>query len=342
MEDESPQSRPPKNAPAQKTMLKTSLFSSPLQIFSAAILLRLVLFFYGLWQDANTPIRYTDIDYFVFTDSSRYLSHSSSPYSRSTYRYTPLLAYLLLPTTWNPQWLWFSFGKCLFALSDIITGYLIFRILISEYKMGKTKALKYASIWLLNPMVATISTRGSSEGLLAVMTVGLLYAVIRRKVFVAGVLLGLGVHFKIYPFIYATSIVWWMDDENLGKMESKDMGSLNIMDMVRGFLNRERVTLAVVSLMTFLGLNLWMYLLYVSSSKTYRDLLLMWFKVWVSVSPTYISPPYHTNRPPPQLLPLQHPPLPQLLQPLPIIPPRIPSFHSTTPTFSNFNPLTPS
>lgn len=133
--------------------------------------------------------------------------------------------------------------------------------------MKQERALKFASIWLLNPMVATISTRGSSEGLLAVMVVALLWAVVKRKVFLAGVLLGLGVHFKIYPFIYAPSIVWWMDDEHLGRtvkrVEAKDMGSLNLKDLTRNFFNGSRVQVAVISLLTFLGLNVAMYSMYV-------------------------------------------------------------------------------
>ena len=77
--------------------------------------------------------------------------------------------------------------------------------------MTKERALKYACIWLLNPMVATISTRGSSEGLLAVMVVALLWAVTRRRIVLAGMLLGLSVHLKIYPFIYGASIVWSLE-----------------------------------------------------------------------------------------------------------------------------------
>src|SRR5262249_45723908 len=64
----------------------------------------------GLHKDATPPVKYTDIDSLVFTDASRFLSRGGSPYDRETYRYTPLLAWLLLPTT-----RWFSFGKAVFA-----------------------------------------------------------------------------------------------------------------------------------------------------------------------------------------------------------------------------------
>lgn len=275
----------------------TTLFSSPILVFSSALLLRVVLFFYGLWQDANSPMKYTDIDYYVFTDAARFLAHGQSPYDRETYRYTPLLAYMLLPTTWSSTW--FSFGKALFALADIVTGYLIILVLQSEYHMSMERALKFSSIWLLNPMVATISTRGSSEGLLGVMVIALLWAVVKKRIFLAGFLLGLGVHFKIYPFIYAPSIVWWMDDEHLGRKSAtaKDMGSLNVKDITHNFFNGPRLQLAIVSLLTFFGLNVAMYSMYVflKNITLKASIQLTFKKLRMAFPPTHLSPPRHTN-----------------------------------------------
>jgi GPI mannosyltransferase 1 subunit M len=233
-------------------------FSSPGLVFLAAILLRVGLVFYGLWQDAHSPMKYTDIDYYVFTDASRFIAHGHSPYDRETYRYTPLLAWILLPTTWSSTW--FSFGKAIFAVGDIIAGLLIVLVLRSSIHMSMERALKFAGIWLLNPMVATISTRGSSEGLLGVMVIALLWAVMQRRVLVAGVLLGFGVHFKIYPFIYAPSIVWWLDDE---RHSVPPTNSALILERVRDFCNTSRIKLAFASLTTFTGLNTIMYTMYV-------------------------------------------------------------------------------
>ncbi|POR37300.1 GPI mannosyltransferase 1 [Tolypocladium paradoxum] len=129
--------------------------------------------------------------------------------------------------------------------------------------MGPEAAGGAAALWLWNPMVATISTRGSSEGLLGVLTVALLWAVEGRRVGLAGVLLGLAVHFKIYPFIYAPAIVWWMDDENMGRVTAagtKPPSSL-AQSLVR-FCSPDRIRLAAVSLATFTGLNLLMYSIY--------------------------------------------------------------------------------
>ncbi|KAL9016732.1 MAG: hypothetical protein Q9185_005939 [Variospora sp. 1 TL-2023] len=244
---------------------------TPARVYSSAIALRLAFLFYGLLQDAYSPIKYTDIDYFVFTDAARYVSQGRSPYERETYRYTPLLAWLLIPTSWqNP--LWFSFGKVLFAVSDVVAGWLIVRILQSSSgaAMSTERALKYASIWLLNPMVATISTRGSSEGLLGVMVVALLWAVTCRRIGLAGVLLGLAVHFKIYPFIYGPSILWYLEPSEKSEPAEKRSSNPNarswttqsVKDILLTFPNRSRITLCLSSLATFSTLNLLMYAIY--------------------------------------------------------------------------------
>lgn len=251
-----------------------ALISRPLPLFAAATILRAAMLLYGLWQDANSPLKYTDIDYLVFTDAARFTfaSASASPYTRETYRYTPLLAWLLYPTTW-PGTFWFSFGKVLFAAADIIAGYLIICVLRGPaVRMSEDRACRYASIWLLNPMVATISTRGSSEGLLGVLVMALLWAVLEKRVTLAGVLLGLGVHFKIYPFIYAPAIVWWMDAQQMSgrtdaQIQAKKDGQsptkpTALLGKFIAFITPDRILLAIVSLTTFLGLNFVMYALY--------------------------------------------------------------------------------
>ncbi|KAL2038352.1 hypothetical protein N7G274_009001 [Stereocaulon virgatum] len=244
-------------------------FFTPTSIFASAILLRTILLFYGLVQDKYSPLAYTDVDYFVFTDAARYIYHGYSPYNRDTYRYTPVLAWLLVPTAW-PGPAWFSIGKVLFALADIIAGWLIIVLLKSPAggNMMAKRALKFASIWLLNPMVATISTRGSSEGLLGVMVVGLLWAVLSQRILLAGVLLGLAVHFKIYPFIYGLSIIWFLDSSPDQAPEegisppTKFSRQPSKLERVKAFLTRNRITLLLSSLTTFTALNILMYSIY--------------------------------------------------------------------------------
>lgn len=248
--------------------MPTSFSTYPI-IFISAVLLRVILLFYGLIQDKYSPLPYTDIDYFVFTDAARYVSHGLSPYERETYRYTPVLAWILLPTAW-PGAAWFSFGKVLFALADIVAGWLIVLVLRSPAGGGMTtdRALKFASIWLLNPMVATISTRGSSEGLLGVMVVALLWAVLSKRIMLAGVLLGLAVHFKIYPFIYGVSILWYLEpqersnsEKSSNPSEEKSSATL-VLQSILVFLTPTRIILLASSLATFMALNIFMYAIY--------------------------------------------------------------------------------
>lgn len=301
-------------------MALTSLLR-PAPLFLLAALLRLALLLYGTWQDAHSAVKYTDIDYLVFTDAARLVSRGRSPYARDTYRYTPLLAWLLLPTTARAPAFAFAFGKLVFAAADLLAGWLALRVLARRGVRVET-AGGFAALWLWNPMVAAISTRGSSEGLLGVLTMALLWAVEGRRVGLAGVVLGLGVHFKIYPFIYAPAIVWWMDDENMGRAKAagtKPARSL-AQSLVR-FCSPDRIRLAVVSLATFTGLNLLMYSMYVLHSLPAPNpvLNLTYLQTRQSIPRPHIPPPRHPHRPPPQLLPVQHPALPHLGRPLVLV-----------------------
>lgn len=125
------------------------LFNSTSRILSLSIVLRAVLLVYGIYHDAHSPLKYTDVDYYVFTDAARFVHNNQSPYNRETYRYTPLLAWLLVPTAWPG---WFSWGKVVFALGDVLAGWIMVLILRGR-GMSHERSLKYASIWLLNPMV---------------------------------------------------------------------------------------------------------------------------------------------------------------------------------------------
>lgn len=190
--------------------------------------------------------KFTDIDYLVFTDASRFMANGGSPYERETYRYTPLLAWLLLPSI---SW-FFSFGKVLFAIGDIVAGILILKI-FQIRKEPETKALLYSSVWLLNPMVATISTRGSSEGLLGAMVISFVWAVCSKRYFLGGILAGLCVHFKIYPIIYIPSVIWALDN-----------GAPIVDFAILRFFNRDRMVFGLSCLASFCTLTGGLYLIY--------------------------------------------------------------------------------
>ncbi|KAL5358651.1 GPI mannosyltransferase 1 [Aspergillus floccosus] len=239
-----------------------SLFESPSRVYISAIALRAILLIYGAWQDSHSAVKYTDIDYLVFTDAARYFAHGATPYARDTYRYTPLLAWLLLPTTWSAPGC-FAFGKALFALADVLAGWLIAKSLESAYGMRPAMARKYASVWLLNPMVANISTRGSSEGLLCVLVVALVWAALRGRVTLAGVLLGLAVHFKIYPFIYGVSMLCWLRPGSQTEKKKEGPGKKqSLIEQAVAQVTPARVHLTLTALATFSALNITMYMHY--------------------------------------------------------------------------------
>ena len=343
----------------------TRLLWSTRSLFAVALVLRLCLLVYGEWQDRVTPaLKYTDIDYAVFTDAARFVhsgggrsgghapdgggdhhhhhaSSSSSPYRRATYRYTPLLAWLLQP---NVLW-WPAAGKLLFVLSDLLVGWLLLQMSASasggnasgatatataSASAGEDRGIddaattttpppppppshlreprarstttrsrtaiiatstnttptttpitmrrsrsgsrrrrrspsetvahhththsdthpansrprpppqptladdddspwKYlAPLWLCNPFVIAISTRGNAESLLCAMTVLTAYLLLRRQEVGAALVHGLSVHFKIYPILYALPILVYLgggDDER--QQQQGDGGPVN-------------------------------------------------------------------------------------------------------------------
>jgi phosphatidylinositol glycan class M len=94
----------------------------------------------------------------------------------------------------------------------------------------------------------------------------LLWAVVSRRVTLAALLLGFGVHFKIYPFIYAPAILWWMDRDRMSSCEPSNPPSSglspSLLGRLTGFITPARLQLAVISLAVFLGLNVFMFKIY--------------------------------------------------------------------------------
>ncbi|TFK36321.1 GPI mannosyltransferase 1 [Crucibulum laeve] len=260
-------------------------------ILLISILLRVLLILYSEWHDARSLVKYTDVDYRVFSDAAQFILHPGpgdanraqgplkdifgyslefgNPYTRETYRYTPLLALLLTPN----DWLHPSFGKYLFALCDIINGVLIYKLLVSEIlpsirrkepnpqkfilsprnilKRRQKLATIYAAVHLLNPLVFSISTRGSSESVLSLFVLATLYAALKGRWNAAAVLLGLSTHWKIYPVIYGVSC--------LGIIGASSGYGGGLKGYLRTLVNARTVGFGVISAGTFMLLGVGCY-----------------------------------------------------------------------------------
>ena len=166
-------------------------------------------------------VRYTDIDYDVFTDAADYIAAGRSPYERHTYRYTPFLAALLAwPITathknerFRRPLMWFLgkryFGRLLFCLADSICGMIIVSLRRKARRQNKEsakknavgaspitnvrgkfdamlQALQYPNFvdalwWMYNPLAINVCTRGSAESLVVILPVLLTVAVLACK-----------------------------------------------------------------------------------------------------------------------------------------------------------------
>lgn len=215
-----------------------------------AIALRVGFFLFGLYQDEYMPVKYTDIDYLVFSDAANYVNSGQSPYERDTYRYTPLLAWMLVPNSWSP--IWYSFGKFVFMLSDLVTGYIIMKLLLQNSMLTTRQILAYSSIWLLNPMVITISTRGSSESVLTVMIMLAFYFLRASRYMLSAIFLGLSIHFKIYPVIYLPTVLYFLSNRE------KPLISVPLLNL----LNKTNLSYLIVTMVTFLASSTLMYAIY--------------------------------------------------------------------------------
>ena len=168
-----------------------------------------------------------------------------SPYTRATYRYTPLLALMLTPN----EFIHSAFGKVLFSVADVLIPVALREVLPQSH-------VWLAVLWLFNPMPANIATRGSAESVLGLLVCATLLAASKQKWFTAAVLLGVSVHFKIYPFIYGFSLLFAVDDHLPLSDESTTARY-----WIGWMENKQRIRLFLRSVATFLVLSGAMYLM---------------------------------------------------------------------------------
>ncbi|XP_042302764.1 GPI mannosyltransferase 1 [Sceloporus undulatus] len=235
-------------------------------LFSTAFIIRLALVFYGIFQDRTMLVKYTDIDYQVFTDAAKYITEGKSPYLRATYRYTPLLGWILTPNIYVTD----LYGKILFVAGDMIVAYLTYQILILR-GLDSRNVCGCCAFWLLNPLPMTVSSRGNAESLVAGLVLGTMYYMEKRHFIKAAFLYGLSVHMKIYPVTYALPLTLHLQrnrDSEQGEMGSVSLKRQNahlrgdLQGLFIRLLSHDVLLFGLVSGCTFAALGLVFYLCY--------------------------------------------------------------------------------
>lgn len=112
--------------------------------------------------------------------------------------------------------------KIPFIISDILAAVLLFKIVLAL--SGDTRlANRGAALWFLNPYLIWISTGwGMFDTLPATCSLGSFYMLLKRKVSLSAVLLGIAVAYKLYPVLFLIPIALFL----LRTKESKEMETL--------------------------------------------------------------------------------------------------------------------
>ena len=159
-----------------------------------------------------------------------------------------IISLLLTPN----HYLFFSFGKLIFIACDVLTGWLIYKILALR---GTPRTLNLVSclFWLLNPLTATVSSRGNAESILSFLVLLCLYLILSKRLFLSAIAFGLAVHMKVFPIIYSLPLFLFLDTNYTGA-STKSSTSFVVL-----FLNRARIKFTVTSAATFLITTLCCY-----------------------------------------------------------------------------------
>lgn len=229
---------------------------------SAGLILRLLAIGYGIHHDSYNDVKYTDIDYRVYTDAASYVVQGKSPYQRETYRYTPVLAWLLTPNITSS---WESYGKILFSLFDVLACYLIYLIVLHENGNDRVLARRCTYLWIFNPLPIVICSRGSSESIILCLVLAVLYLFLKETYMLCGLVYGFAVHFKIYPVTYCLPLYLCLGDVNCqdsrGNLSSLKAFSVSLLKDLLTF-TQSRIILVVSSAVGFFLPTILCYWLY--------------------------------------------------------------------------------
>lgn len=169
-------------------------------MLSIGALLRGVLLLWSVVQD-QYKVKYTDTDYYVVYDTASLWISGESPYDHPTYRYPPLLA--------------------LFGMFDVL-GFGLFRIglvlLDMVYAIGLSRLLGEkegsfkVAVFVFNPVVMNLSTRGSFDIIPCLLVLLALDCVLKGRNSGAGIILGVAVYLRLYPIVFVVSFCVYLNN----------------------------------------------------------------------------------------------------------------------------------
>ena len=205
-------------------------------------------FHFLIWNFLET------VDIYTIPSSTRFYNfvvfyQGLSPYERATYRYTPLLAWMLTPNVYFGK----LFGKGVFVLADVATALMIFLILRLR-RCSCQMATNCMRLWLFNPLSMAVSTRGNAESLIALLVLGTLYCFVkasRLSIMTGSLLYALSVHMKIYPVTYSLPLYLYLNnmDADLYRISSNHTCFSRISAFIRSMWPKEK-TIIYISVTT--------------------------------------------------------------------------------------------
>ncbi|XP_072933908.1 GPI mannosyltransferase 1 [Epargyreus clarus] len=223
--------------------------------------IRLLLILYADYHDAVNDVKYTDVDYKVFTDAARLVLRGESPFDRHTYRYSPIFAWLLVPNIVFNE----NFGKVLFSAFDIMITFTIKSFVQRQLKgrVNAGKIAKFSSMfWLYNPLSIGISTRGSADSIscfVILLAINFLqYYKIHNdfKFVLSGMFLGIAIHLRLYPIIFSFPMYLSLGDYRITRNTTIREGLIALIP------NKKQIILTLTTIVYFAALTYSMYLMY--------------------------------------------------------------------------------
>ncbi|XP_069476573.1 GPI mannosyltransferase 1 isoform X2 [Ambystoma mexicanum] len=190
-------------------------------------------------------------------DCSSHYREGISPYQRATYRYTPLLAWILTPNIYLTE----LYGKIMFISCDLFAAYFMSRILLL-HGLANDQANFYCVFWLFNPLPMAVSSRGNAESVLAVLVLAILYHIHKRQVATAALFYGLSVHMKIYPITYILPIILHLQTAVASEQAVYSGNRKHFWDFLLRLWNKNVLLFGTVAGLTFSVLSLTFYYWY--------------------------------------------------------------------------------